>query len=366
MKIVYDHQIFNLQKYGGISRYFYEISTRLDQFEDCEVKVLAGLYVNEYLPRCPPNLVNGWKRPSIPKTDKVISFISTLSSKFWVKSHSPNIVHETYYTSNSIASSSSRTVVTVYDMVYEKFADLYGEKSSSSIKLKAINRADQIICISENTKKDLVEIFDIDPQRITVVYLGYSINSDHSKQEGLQPNPHAPYILYVGDRGWYKNFPRLLQAYANSASLNHNFNLLCMGGKKFSQDETNLIQSLGLSTNKIRHINGDDQDLARLYRQASAFVYPSLYEGFGIPLLEAMSFGCPVVCSNTSSFPEVAGNACEFFDPYDHDSIGHALEKVLFSTELSKQLVDLGKERIKSFSWEKCAEQTYSVYTTLI
>jgi len=139
-----------------------------------------------------------------------------------------------------------------------------------------------------------------------------------------------------------------------------------MGGKKFSQDETNLIQSLGLSTNKIRHINGDDQDLARLYRQASAFVYPSLYEGFGIPLLEAMSFGCPVVCSNTSSFPEVAGNACEFFDPYDHDSIAHALEKVLFSTELSKQLVELGKERIKSFSWEKCAAQTYAVYATLI
>jgi len=108
------------------------------------------------------------------------------------------------------------------------------------------------------------------------------------------------------------------------------------------------------------------QTLAKLYSQASAFVYPSLYEGFGIPILEAMSFGCPVVCSHTSSFPEVAGNAAEFFDPYDIESIANALEKVLFDSDLTKKLVELGKARVKNFSWEKCAEQTHSIYASLL
>ncbi|TRT87038.1 MAG: glycosyltransferase family 1 protein [Microcystis aeruginosa Ma_AC_P_19900807_S299] len=378
MKIVYDHQVFTFQKYGGVSRYLYELSTRMANFDDCEVKILAGLYTNEYLKHCPPNLVNGWKRPSIPKTTRIVDFINALISKVWIKSDTPDILHETYYTFNSIAANSSKTkkVITVYDMIHEKLADsapksanlfLVRQKDFSSIKLQAIKRADHVICISNNTKKDLINIFDIDPQKIAVVYLGYSLSSEPSVTSKLcKQNSYHPYILYVGQRGWYKNFSRLVQAYASHSSLNSNFNLLCTGGQKFSQDELNLIDGLGLSEDKVIHINGNDQTLAKLYSQASAFVYPSLYEGFGIPILEAMSFGCPVVCSNTSSFPEVAGNAAEFFDPYDIESIANALEKVLFDSDLTKKLVELGKARVKNFSWEKCAEQTHSIYASLL
>ena len=113
-------------------------------------------------------------------------------------------------------------------------------------------------------------------------------------------------------------------------------------------------------------ISGNDTLLANLYTNAHAFVYPSLYEGFGIPLLEAMSLRCPVVCSNTSSLPEVAGEAAEFFDPYDVAHIIYSLEKVVYSNSISTDLLRLGLERVKKFSWDRCASQTYEIYSTLL
>jgi len=377
MKIVYDHQIFTTQKYGGISRYFYELATRMAGFEDYDVKILAGLYINNYLDNCPSNMVDGWKKPAIPKTIRFA--FNTLASQFRLQSDPPDIIHETYYVYNKIAANSfkAKVIMTVHDMIHEKFADSAPKTFNllfnryqidwSSFKLKAAQRADCIICVSNNTKKDLIDIFDIDPQKIAVIYHGNSLLFELSATSKIQQkNPYHPYILYVGPRGWYKNFSRLIQAYASSSSLNSNFNLLCMGGNDFTPDELQLIHKLGVNENKIIHTSGDDRELAQLYSQASAFVYPSLYEGFGIPILEAMSLGCPVVCSNTSSFPEVALNAAEFFDPYDIESIANALEKVLFSQELSQKLTELGKDRIKDFSWEKCAEQTRSIYTSLL
>ncbi|MFM8925953.1 MAG: glycosyltransferase, partial [Microcystis panniformis] len=167
MKIVYDHQVFTFQKYGGVSRYLYELSTRMANFDDCEVKILAGLYINEYLKHCPPNIVDGWKIPSIPKTTRIVDFINALISKVWIKYDTPDILHETYYGFNSIAANSSKTkkVITVHDMIHEKFADsapksanlfLARKKDFSSIKLQAIKGADHIICVSKNTKKDLI------------------------------------------------------------------------------------------------------------------------------------------------------------------------------------------------------------------
>ncbi|MEM2154884.1 MAG: glycosyltransferase family 1 protein, partial [Nitrososphaeria archaeon] len=147
--------------------------------------------------------------------------------------------------------------------------------------------------------------------------------------------------------------------------IKHDFKIVCFGGGLFSAEEIDLMIKLGLSEDQVIQISGDDKTLAHLYRNAAVFVYPSLYEGFGIPLLEAMSLGCPVICSNTSSFPEVAGNAAEFFDPYEADSIAVALENVLYSSEKSKHLVNLGYERVKNFSWEKCADETRSIYLSL-
>jgi glycosyltransferase involved in cell wall biosynthesis len=113
-------------------------------------------------------------------------------------------------------------------------------------------------------------------------------------------------------------------------------------------------------------MSGSEDMLTQIYRQATAFIYPSLYEGFGIPPLEDMSCGCPVVCSNVSSIPEIVGNAGEYFDPYDLDSMSHASEKVVYSEETANNLRQLGNERVKLFPWDLCAEQTNKFYRSLL
>ncbi|MBW4665958.1 MAG: glycosyltransferase family 4 protein [Cyanomargarita calcarea GSE-NOS-MK-12-04C] len=367
IKIAYDYQVFSWAKYGGISRYIYEIATQIANTPSFEVKIFAGFYVNKYLDNCAPNLVKGWQIPLIPKSAKLVGAIDAELSKIWLHQDTPDIVHETYYSRNRIAPKRSKTVVTVYDMLHEKFGHTMKKKDRdfSVIKANSIKRADHIICISENTKKDLLELLDIEPKKISTIHLGYFLQNDLFKDDNRPIED--PYILYVGERKLeYKNFKRLIQAYATRPSLKDNFKLVCFGSRPFSTTETAMIDNFGINHSQIIYVSGEDKILANFYTHASVFVYPSLYEGFGLPLLEAMSFRCPVVCSNTSSIPEVVADAGEYFNPYEVDSISDALERVLFSTERTRELIDRGKERVKYFSWDKCAKQTQLVYKSLL
>ena len=137
-------------------------------------------------------------------------------------------------------------------------------------------------------------------------------------------------------------------------------------GGAFTKKEKELFRSLKIPENKIVQISGNDMLLSSLYSSAEAFIFPSLYEGFGLPLLEAMSADCPVICSNASSFPEVAGNAAEYFDPESEESLIDALENLLFDEVRKKSLIKAGLDRVKCFSWEKCATETEAVYTKLL
>jgi glycosyltransferase involved in cell wall biosynthesis len=235
-------------------------------------------------------------------------------------------------------------------------------------KKDAVSRADHVICISENTRRDLVEMFGVAETKVSVVYLGY----DELATSGKEPEAVAavtsscPYLLYVGTRGGYKNFEGLLRAYASSGFLRDNFSLVTFGDGPFRGEENLLIKELGLSNGQVKQIGGEDNVLGHLYKGAAAFVYPSLYEGFGIPPLEAMSIGCPVICSNTSSLPEVVGNAGEYFDPGSIESIRTALETVLQSTTRRDDLIKMGHMRSASFSWARCADETLAIYRSLI
>jgi glycosyltransferase involved in cell wall biosynthesis len=370
--IVYDHQIFWRQRYGGISRYIYEVATKVSNANDFQVKILALAYTNEYLKECPKKLIIGLPVPRFPgiQIQKIIGKINDKFAKSWFQNNTPDIVHETYYHSDRLAPKKSKIVVTVHDMIHEKLSqfvrrEMFGMDRTSQIKKQAVTRADQIICVSENTKKDLIEILDINPEKVNVVYHGPSLKLTTNSQNNLAE--FKPYILYVGERiSGHKNFRLFLQAYANSTQLKNNFNLVCFGGGSLSKTELKLIQELGLSPEKIFQISGNDTTLANFYRSASIFVYPSLYEGFGIPLLEAMALDCPIACSNTSSLPEVVGNAAEFFNPQQPDSMTNAIENVLFSSDKSTELVKLAREQVKKFSWEKTAKETKEVYLSLL
>jgi glycosyltransferase involved in cell wall biosynthesis len=226
-------------------------------------------------------------------------------------------------------------------------------------KRAAVARADHIVCISEHTRQDLIRLLDVPAEKTTVVHLGFALT--HSKIADLA-KPHRPFILFVGARGGYKNFDRLLKAYAERPILHDSYDLVAFGGGSFSAREQELIRTLGLTERQVRQLGGDDAVLSALYQQASLFVYPSLYEGFGIPPLEAMSLDCPVICSNTSSMPEVVGNAAVQFDPHDVDSIANALEAVITNPTLQADLRRRGRERLHAFSWHRCALETLKVY----
>jgi glycosyltransferase involved in cell wall biosynthesis len=171
-----------------------------------------------------------------------------------------------------------------------------------------------------------------------------------------------PFLLYVGYRGGYKNFAALLRAYARSPLLRREFLVVCFGGGRFKERELRQISEQNVQRDNVRYLSGSDDLLAALYAAAAALVYPSLYEGFGMPPLEAMSMGCPVVCSNASSLPEVVGEAAEFFDPLREDDLVAAIERVVTSDERRQALVASGRDKCAMFSWQRCVEETMAIY----
>lgn len=368
MKIAYNSQIFRMQKYGGISRYFVNLAQRVAREE--QVVVSASLYVNNYLSQLPRGLVKGAKVTWRPKKGaRVFDWVGGAIDRMVIFSASPDVLHETYYSRKAMVPASIPSVLTVYDMIHERYAKQFpSHDDTSSRKAAAVSRATHVICISENTRRDLIELFEVNPDKVSVVHLGYDVlNAGVGSAEGTSAMDKAmPYLLYVGDRASYKNFRALLRAYAGSAWLRENFKLICFGGGHFRADELELICELSINPSRIEQVGGGDDMLAVYYQNAAAFVYPSLYEGFGIPPLEAMALGCPVICSNTSSIPEVVGDAGEYFDPEHVESIRASLEKVLQSSERRDELIWKGYKKCAEYSWDRCASETLEIYRGLV
>lgn len=365
MKIIYDSQIFTQQEFGGISRYICALASQMAHVPGIDVKIVAPLHINQYLKNASPAIVTGLHVHRLPKTARIIKILSASLCGPISSMLRPELVHETYYAKQPLCRSKVPHVLTVYDMIEERFPDSFSAGYPvARLKKLAVNRANHIFCISENTRRDLQEAHSLACDRMTVTYLGYDI----LPQTGLQAQTlvgTAPYILHVAGRRGYKNFDGLLRAFASSLWLKNNFRVVCFGAGPLSTGELGLMAELGLSTKQVIHVGGGDDRLAALYKAAAVFVYPSKYEGFGIPPLEAMSLDCPVVCSHTSSIPEVVGDAGEYFDPYDPESIRVSIERVLQSSTRRAELVALGRERCKLFSWERCARETLAIYRRL-
>ena len=363
MNINYDYQIFSAQKYGGVSRYFHELCKNIDSKRN-NVNVIAPLYINNYINNKHSFSLNGLKIPKIKYTGRVVNYLNYFATNSIIRHDaSLDIFHETWYTNKPIQTVSAKRVITIHDMIHEKYPESFSKHDNTRERKKsAVDRADHIICVSRNTKNDLITLLNVDPEKISVVYHGISDLKNSINNECGVIN--APYILYVGNRGGYKNFNGLLKAYSNSTVMKEEFILVCFGGGSFSKAEVEQINSLSNVNNRVINVSGDDDYLTLLYEFATLFVYPSIYEGFGMPLLEAMAAGCPVACSNTSSLPEVAGDAAEFFDPYNCEEMIEAIEKAALSNR--NALIGKGYQNIKRFSWSKCAEQTILSYKNIL
>ena len=365
MKIAFDHQTFTLQAFGGISRYFTQLAFEFIARRH-EVRIFAPLYQNRYIGELPAGVVRGHQLQRFPrKTTTPILHLNRVLTGPLIRHWAPDVLHETYYTQRSRVIGRRPTVVTVYDMIHEIFTEnVPAGDPTTQQKRDAVARADRVICISKNTRDDLVRLFGVDERKLDVVHLAFDPFPPSDVPPAL-PALKRPFLLFVGHRGGYKNFANLLHAVAASSRLAQEFDIVAFGGPPLSDGELQSIGSLGLRPEQVHYLRGGDDMLAVLYARAQALVYPSRYEGFGIPPLEAMTYECPVICSHASSLPEVAGEAAEYFSPLDVDDMRQAIERVVFSDTRSAELRVAGLQRCAQFSWSRCAEQTLAIYESL-
>jgi glycosyltransferase involved in cell wall biosynthesis len=251
-------------------------------------------------------------------------------------------------------------VLTFHDVIHEKF--MTHDTKTLANKKRALQRADKIIAVSESTKCDIGNYYSIPEKKIVVIPLASSIASAGTLIGG---EPRERYLLFVGGRQLYKNFSFFVAAIASLLAKDHRLFLYCAGGGVFTKEERKLFHTMDIQS-KVKYFAGTDENLKKCYSGALAFIFPSLYEGFGMPLLEAMSCGCPIGASQTSSFPEVAGSASLYFDPTDRDSILEVVEALVSDKTVRMRLSRCGLERAKSFSWRSTALQTEKVYRGLI
>ena len=357
MKVIYDSYIFTEQKYGGISRYYYELIKFFNKDQDVIASAPLVFSNNHYIndKKDVKHLVF-FPNKTIKGKQRLLFLINRIAFLFFLQKKDFDIVHPTYYDTYYLKYIvDKKLVLTVYDMIHEKF---YQDKISEKKKLLC-NRADLIIAISENTKKDLIEIFNISESKIKVVHLASSLKE--SKKYTLNSSLPKRYILFCGHRGLYKNFVRFITGISKLLTINADLFVICAGGNNFDNKEILMFSELNIEDQVIQ-LNMDDNLLYSLYHNALLFVFPSLYEGFGIPLLEAFSCGCPVACSNTSSFPEIALDGAVYFDPNNEESIYECVSKIIFDEESKNKLIKKAYKRLESFSWEKTAVQTKEIY----
>lgn len=345
MKICLDNIVYSLQKIGGISVYWGELTKRLlkeneDVYFVDNRKTLNlirdNLDINENKIIGPRILLN--------KIDRFLDLpLRQFNEKF--------IFHSSY---NRVSSNSNAIhVSTLHDFTHEHFFKGVRRSINSFQKGRAINRAKSIIAISENTKNDLLYFYPkIDPNTISVIYNGVS-NGFYKIENKIEQE--KKYILFVGSRHSYKNFQFAVDFL--KVWTNYEFYVV---GPKFEKSEIEMLRTIINRTTYFPLIS--EQQLNVLYNNASILLYPSSYEGFGIPIVEAMKAGLPFLALNKSSIPEVAGGAGILIDELNIDDFSNALIQI----EANRSTyINLGLERSKLFSWEKCYTQTVDLYKSL-
>jgi len=358
MKVLYDSHIFANQKIGGVSRYHYELIVGLRR--KGIIPMISGKFVkNLYLKNDldlrhkfiadPKSIFGGLNklliRQQLQKTDKYDLYHPSETRPYLLK-HLP---------------AGKPMVFTIHDMIPEKIGNI---DPLSSIRYHFAKRASKIIAVSDNTKKDIIESYNFPPEKIEVIHHGSALsNKQVSKPHGII---FDKYILFVGGRGNYKNFEWFINSIAPLLEESRELALICAGGKPFTTYEKELITNIGLH-DRVRCLVGlSDSELAYLYSNTEVFVFPSLYEGFGIPILEAWACKAPVILSNSSCFPEVAGDGALFFEPGDQDSLLSVLRKVMKSSKHRQLLIEKGTKCLNNYSWELAIKQTIQVYQSIL
>jgi glycosyltransferase involved in cell wall biosynthesis len=278
----------------------------------------------------------------------------------WLNASGAPIVHRTYYPIIDLAGSKVRRVETLHDMWDERSnrGDDKGARMRSWIKRRALERADLVICVSHHSREELLTLWPWLEPKTKVIPHGIRRLSVDPIPAGID----RPFFLFVGRRGLYKNFGLALESLRRSGLADHD--LVCFGGGPLGREERTEIQSAGLSE-RVVQIEGGDDRLAGLYEAATALLYPSTYEGFGFPLLEAMVHDCPVVAAPLTSLPEVGGDAVLYAPPSDADAWAAAILQLVMDADLANRLRSLGRQRATQFLWSDVAAAHADCYRSL-
>lgn len=367
LRVLYDHQAFLEQRFGGVSRYVVEVAGRVAQSPGYTAVISAGLHVNEYLVGAPVKVV-GLKVPPVRRTVRLRALLNRAIDGACLRGVRPAIVHETYYREAAVRHRQHRTVVTIHDLIHERYPQYFPGDQTVARRKSAMQRADALVCVSHATKGYLSELYPQHAHKAVVIHHGQNfreppklaIDCVHRLTAG------RPFLLYVGSRFGYKNFERMLRAFgALNSSGPDALTLLCFGGGAFTATELALAHSAGIASNRLVFTEGADSLLSAAYCLARAFVYPSLEEGFGIPLLEARAAGCPVACSYIPVFQEIMGDSVIYFDPRSIDSIVDALEAAS-SVERTRGIGSLLSSTADMPSWDNSASKHIALYTGLV
>lgn len=382
MRVLYDPQAFDMQTHGGVSRCFAELYKHMPASVDAQifVKETDNVYLRELGFPASGNL---YKDFLCAKDSKLKHFLFKLTynlkygdfsrwdkrplinrneAKSVIKKGDYDIFHPTFFDDYFLRLIGKKPfVITVHDMIPEIF---FMDAPQAQQKLAVIPKATHLIAVSEQTKKDLVRIMNVPEEKVSVVYHG-------ADEEPYIPSSAAPiaeeYILYVGARYEYKNFTAFCKSCVDILKRHPQLKIVCTG-VPFSPEEIQLFESLGIKERMVHKFVQTRQELFDLYHYALTFVYPSLYEGFGIPILEAYKADCPVMLNRASCFPEIAGDAAVFFDLNSEKSDFEEQFETLYrlTGDERGELIQRQRERMKLYSWSKSAAQLADVYKDVL
>jgi len=355
MRVVFDNIIFFLQKSGGGTIYWSEIVKRAnnDSSIDAIFSEPQSNHNNIFRARLSINVACFEKYP--------LSLLRI--SNFTLPINKKSIFHSSYYRISR--SSKAINVITIHDFTSELFFNGIRKFIHAKRKENGIKHADGIICISNNTRSDLLKFYPgIDRKKIRVIYNGvgdsyFPIQKSQFIKNDYNNILNSKYVLYVGHRTSYKNF---YMAAETVSLLDETFSLLIIGEKLSPREVENLDRTLRNRYTCLSKI--DNETLNVFYNFAYCLIYPSTYEGFGIPILEAMKAGCPVVTSNKSSIPEVAGNSALIVSEINADNFAKAILK-LQNQAFREQTIEAGFIQARRFSWDKCFSEIKQFYNEL-
>lgn len=361
-KVFFNHEIFTKQKVGGVSNYFFNLGLNMIE-TNTDVKFFAPLHRNEYFLKINKNNKFGLNLKYIPgKLNYILDNLNFYIAKKYLKRNSYNLIHQTYYSKKVFPYLPK--ILTVFDMITEKFPKYFDKIDDiTELKKKSIQNSDHLICISQNTKKDLIDYFGVDPNKISVTLLASNLWNEFIE---IKKKKFRNIILYVGNRRGYKNFDFFVKSYSNSNFIKSNFKIGIYGGEKFNKIDYEILRNYNLDKNNFYFFDSSKFDLSFIYSNVSVLVYPSLYEGFGLPVVEAMSCGCPVICGTGGSLLEVGGQGLKYLDYNDSNSLTVLLENLLNSEQEQEKNIEYGYLRSKNFSWKKCSNETLKIYKEIL